>query len=77
MDLHEELLDSLRAKGHTVGVPYIQFWPRPQSGHPFVLIDDVAMPIEAAQDLDHERATLAAIASALVRLQAEFSGKVD
>ncbi len=64
MDFHGAMLDSLRAKGFKVGSPYIQAGASPGSGHLCVVINEIAVPIELARDLDAGRLRLEDLASA-------------
>ena len=65
MSFHQDTWDGLRLKGHTVGAVYTQPGLDGHSPHQFVRVDNVAMPIEWAIDLNAGRVTLNAIASRL------------
>ena len=63
MDFNQQLWDSLRAKGFTVGDVYVQEGVGPQSGRMYVVIDGISMSFADARALDRGLVTLSEIAA--------------
>jgi hypothetical protein len=62
MDFNQQLWDSLRAKGFTIGDFYVQEGIGPQDGRMYVVIDGISMSFAAARALDRGVVTLSDIA---------------
>lgn len=61
MEFHKELIELLRAKGYAVESPYIQAGSEKRSGHLFIVVNGVSMPIETASEISKGRTTLAEV----------------
>lgn len=66
MAFHEETINGLRSKECTVGEEYVQTLPD-GSGHHFISVNGVDMPVEYARDMNRGLVTLAEITVHMAR----------